>query len=556
MDPGNLSAPQPPQTTKRPAGAGPTLPSPGAPEGRDDPAAPRGCQRALTVVWPCAVARPRGVDHPARWAEPLADPEPEATLSTDPAPLPRLMRPPGPRPEAGIVHLGLGAFFRAHGALYVARAMAVAPGPWGIIGVSLRRPDQRDRLAPQGCAYTAVELGPQGRTPRLVDVLEEVLVAPEDPGAVLDRMAAPGTRIVTLTVTEKGYCHEPATGRLNLSHPDIAHDLRHPDAPRSAPGFLVAALARRRAVGLAPFTVLSCDNLPSNGPMLRGLVLELACARDAALADWIAVQGRFPATMVDRIVPAVTPVDIAALADETGRMDAAPVLHEPFCQWVIEDEFVPGPRPDLAAVGVELVADVAPFEAMKLRMLNGAHSALAYLGGLAGFETVAQAVADPVLARFLRHLWVAEVAPGLTVPRGSDLAAYATVLEARFANPAIRHLTAQIAMDGSQKLPQRILAPLAENRAAGRPCAALTLVVAGWIAHLRATDAPQDPLAETVKALAATAGIAARVDGFLALRAVFPERLADDPSFRADLIAACMALEQAGPLGAAAAALG
>ncbi len=224
-----------------------------------------------------------------------------------PADTPRLTRASAHRPGVGIVHLGLGAFFRAHGAIYVEEAMAASGGDWGIVGVSLMSPTQRDLLAPQDFAYTALELGPDGETPRVVEVVQNVLVARENPEAVIAAMAYPAVRIVTLTVTEKGYCHEPSTGRLNRAHPDIVHDLAHPDAPRSAPGFLVRALARRRDDGLRPFTVLCCDNLPENGRLVRGVTLELARLIDPALADWIEAEGAFPSTMVDRIVPATQP---------------------------------------------------------------------------------------------------------------------------------------------------------------------------------------------------------------------------------------------------------
>ncbi|MCE8471489.1 mannitol dehydrogenase family protein, partial [Rhodovulum sulfidophilum] len=267
---------------------------------------------------------------------------------------------------------------------------------WGIIGVSLKSPGTRDALAPQGCAYTALELGPDGAVAHPVEIVREVLVAPEDPQAVLEAMADPAIRIVTLTITEKGYCHDPATGALNLDHPDILHDLGSAH-PVSAPGYLVRALQLRRDRGLRPFTVLTCDNLPENGRLVRGVVLALASRIDPALAGWIGNEGRFPATMVDRIVPATSAEDIARVETLTGCHDAAPVMHEPFRQWAIEDDFVDGARPDWGAVGAELVADVTPYEHMKLRMLNGAHSALAYLGYLAGHETISETVADPAL---------------------------------------------------------------------------------------------------------------------------------------------------------------
>ena len=437
-----------------------------------------------------------------------------------------------PAPAVGIVHLGLGAFFRAHGAAWIEEAMAASGGDWGIVGVSLRNPDVRDALAPQDFVYTALELGSDGETARVIEAVTDVLVAPEDPEAVLARMAEPAVRIVTLTVTEKGYCHAPATGRLDLSHPDIAHDLSAP-LPRSAPGFLVRALERRLAAGLRPFTVLSCDNLPSNGRLLRGIVLDFAHAVDPSLADWIAAEGRFPSSMVDRIVPATTEADIERVERITGRHDAAPVLHEPFRQWVVEDAFVDGARPDLGSVGVELVEDVTPYEHMKLRMLNGTHSALAYLGYLAGHETIADTVADPVFADFVRRLWRNEIIPAVEAPPGVDLGAYAEALLQRYGNPGIRHRTWQIAMDGSQKLPNRLFVPIAEGLDAGRPMAGLCLVLAGWMRYVGGVDERgqaidvRDPLAARLRELSdGAADDAARVAALLSVREVFPEALA------------------------------
>jgi fructuronate reductase len=449
----------------------------------------------------------------------------------------RLHHTPSAAP-AGIVHLGLGAFFRAHGAIYVEQAMAASGGDWGIIGVSLQSPGTRDRLAPQGWAYTALQLGLEGETAQVVTVLRDVLVAPENPQAVLDAMTAPAVRIVSLTVTEKGYCHEPSTGRLNADHPDIRHDLDNP-LPRSAPGFLVRALQARRAAGIPPFTVLCCDNLPENGHVVRGVVLDLARLIDPDLAAWIEAQGAFPSTMVDRIVPATTPADLDRVETLTGRRDEAPVMHEPFRQWVVEDRFCNG-RPDLGAVGVQLVDDVTPFEHMKLRMLNGTHSSLAYLGYLAGHQTIADTMADPVMAQFVDRLWRSEIIPALTPPPGTDLVAYADALAARYANPAIRHRTWQIAMDGSQKLPQRILGTIAEGRAAGRPVPGLTLAVAAWMRYASGRDEAggtievKDPLAPQMAALWRD-DPAATVDGFLALSQVFPAVLRDDAGFRAEL---------------------
>ncbi len=458
----------------------------------------------------------------------------EAGLHADPA---RLERQKGPAPRAGIVHLGLGAFFRAFGAVYIEEAMEKSGGNWGIIGVSLKSPSTRDRLAPQDFVYTAQELGPDGAKLHQVEIIREVLVAPENPDAVLAAMSDPDIRIVSLTVTEKGYCHDPATGRLNSTHPDIRHDIAA-SRPVSAPGYLVRALQQRKAAGLPPFTVLTCDNLPDNGRLVKGIVLDLAREIDPELADWIMAEGRFPATMVDRIVPATKPEDVDALAEKTGRFDAAPVLHEPFRQWVVEDDFVPAygeeARPDLAAAGAELVANVTPYEHMKLRMLNGTHSSLAYLGYLAGHETIAETVADPVLATFVKRLWRDEIIPSFTPPDGVDIHGYADALFSRFANPGIRHRTWQIAMDGSQKLPQRILGTLRDNQAAGRTSPGLVTAVAAWMIYAGGTDltgAPidvRDPLAGRLKSLSDGApDTEGKVSALLGVTDIFDAELAE-----------------------------
>ncbi|MCC5959475.1 MAG: mannitol dehydrogenase family protein [Rhodobacteraceae bacterium] len=463
----------------------------------------------------------------------------------------RLFHPPETTPAgtepalAGIVHLGLGAFFRAHVASYISEAMQHHGGDWGVIGVSLKSPGVRDRLRPQGWAYTAVELAPDGEKPQVMTLLRDVLVAPENPQAVLDAMAAPNVSIVSLTVTEKGYCHEPATGRLDSAHPDIAHDIAH-DLPKSAPGYLVRALQLRHARGLPPFTVLCCDNLPENGHVVRGVVLDLARLIDPALAAWIASDGAFPSTMVDRIVPATTPDDLDRVAALTGQRDEAPVMHEPFRQWVVEDRFC-GARPQWDVAGAQMVADVTPFEHMKLRMLNGTHSSLAYLGYLAGYQTIAEVMTDPAFVRYARHLWQAEIIPTLTPPENTDLGAYAEALAARYANPAIRHRTWQIAMDGSQKLPQRILATLAENRAAGRGSAGLVLAVAAWMRYTSGRDETgtaievKDPLADRLAALWCD-DPRDTVTGFLTLSEVFAQSLRQDTGFAAELTQALSGL--------------
>lgn len=464
----------------------------------------------------------------------------------------RLTRPAdAPTPDVGMVHLGLGAFFRAHGAIYVAEAMAASGGDWGVTGVSLRRPDQRDLLAPQGCAYHAVELGPDGATAQLVTVVQNVLVASEDPDAVVAAMAV--AKIVSLTITEKGYCHSPASGRLDFDHPDIVADLGNADKPVSAIGFICRALDRIRVSGGAPFTVLCCDNIPNNGALVRGVVVEFAGKISPELAVWIEANVTFPSTMVDRIVPATTAADVALVEDLTGFHDAAPVMHEPFRQWVIEDNFVGNKRPDFAAVGAEMVSDVTQYEHMKLRCLNGTHSATAYLGYLAGAETVAEAVARPVVANYLKHLWTTEIIPVLDAPPGADLPAYANALLRRYQNPGIRHLTWQIAMDGSQKLPQRILGTIAENLDAGRVPKGLLLAVAGWMRYTSGRDETgseidvRDPMAKQLAACWSPGAPASEVvNNYLKLDRIFPAALAREARFRLGVEDALSCLREQG----------
>lgn len=462
----------------------------------------------------------------------------------------------GRRPKAGLVHLGLGAFFRAHVATYLADTMEVSGGDWGVIGVSLQNPATRDKLLDQDNLYTAVELGPQGRDPRVISIIDEVLVACENPKVVLDRLAEPAIHIVSLTVTEKGYCHEPSTGRLRWGDPAIKHDAANPEAPQTAIGYLARALDLRRRNGIRPFTVLSCDNLPENGSMTRALVLEFADAVDDRLARWVREEARFPNCMVDRIVPATTEADIEAVARETGRLDLAPVMFEPFRQWVIEDDFVDGNRPMLERAGVQLVSDVAPFEKMKLRCLNGTHSALAYLGYLAGHRTIRDVVADPVFASLCRHLWQDEIIPTLEPPQGVALSSYAQDLLERYQNPSIRHSTWQIAMDGSQKLPQRILATIGDNLKDGRPCPGLCLAVAAWMKYTSGLDENgqsidvRDPMAQRTQALwNDNPSSVERGDAFLALEEVFG-RLSVSTAFRPALIKACEDLDCFGSRGA------
>lgn len=471
--------------------------------------------------------------------------------------IPQLTRAQQPTPKIGMVHLGPGAFFRAFNAVYTDDAMAKDCGDWGICAVSLRSPDIRDKMVPQDNVYNAVTLAAGGAEFRLVRSIANVKVAPEDPASVLAILADPAVRIVSMTITEKGYCHDPATGALRVEHPDIVHDLAHPDAPKSAIGFVVHALALRKNAGVDPFTVLSCDNLPDNGSLTRRVTLAFACLVDSELAGWIADQGRFPATMVDRITPATTQADVEMVAKETGFLDRACVMHEPFRQWVIEDNFVGNARPSWEAGGAQFVTDVAPFEAMKLRCLNGTHSTLAYLGYLAGYQTIAQTVADDCFAALLDQLWHNEIIPTVPQPQGEDLPAYCAALKKRYENPMIQHRTWQIAMDGSQKLPQRLLATITDNLAAGRACPGLILAVAGWMRYVGGVDEAgqdidvKDPMAKELhRAFHASEDATETVDNLLGINAIFDVSLAQDPRFRDALVAAFSALTNQGARGA------
>jgi fructuronate reductase len=458
--------------------------------------------------------------------------------------------------KTGVVHLGIGAFHRAHQAVVFDDALAAGDRRWGVLGASLRSPGVRDQLNPQDGLYTLVVRDGADETLRVLGAVRGVRVGPEDPAALVAAMAHADVHIVTLTVTEKGYRLDPATGELLIEDPEVAADLQDLSAPRTAPGFIVAALRQRRAGRLMPFTVISCDNLPHNGQRIRAAVLAMARRIDPLLADWIEAEGAFPQTMIDRIVPATTPEDIARLEARTGLRDEGMVKAEPFTQWVIENRFA-GERPDFGALGVQLTDAVAPWEDAKLRLLNGAHSALAYLGALSGHEHVHEAIAVPAFAAYVETLWdEAEVT--LDPPSGLDIAAYRRALMARFSNPALMHRTRQIAMDGSQKLPQRLLATAAERLAADRDIPALALGVAAWmrwqsgVTEGGETVAVDDPLADRT-ALLLTGGDTdeARVAALLTLSAVFPPSLANDPRFAAAVTNAYLSLARNGAVAAA-----
>lgn len=424
---------------------------------------------------------------------------------------------PSPLPGdlgTGILHLGLGAFHRAHQAAFTEDAIAAGGGDWGIEAVSMRNPDLAEVLNAQGGRYSLIERHPDGPRCIEISVIRKAHCLATDPGAVADRLADPAIRIVTITVTEKGYGFDPATRRLDPAHPAIAHDLAHPGEPKGLIGLIVEGLSRRRAAGGEGMTLISCDNLTGNGHLLAGLVAEFARRRDPALADWIAAACRFPDSMIDRITPAATAETRAMAEAATGRPDRAAVETEPFRQWVIEDSFA-GPRPAWEKAGVLIVQDVAPFELMKLRLLNGAHSMVAYLGAIAGLSFVRDVMDEPRL-RALTRTHMAAAAETLKPLPGFDYDGYADALIERFSNPAIDHRCLQIAMDGSQKLPQRIFAPAADRLAAGRDIGTFALATAAWLRFLEGrTDTGQpldlnDPLADALRqTVAASTGTAA-----------------------------------------------
>lgn len=446
-------------------------------------------------------------------------------------------------PEAtriGIVHIGLGAFHRAHQAAYLESWLnRHGGGDWAICAANIRSNRLLvERLNAQGCRYHIAEFADSAQV-RITEIasIRRALFAAGDRGALLEQMTSPRTRIVSLSVTEKAYYLNPATGELLVEHPDILRDLAEPGRPRTVPGLVLEALRRRRVAGAEPFTILSCDNMPDNGRRTLAAVRTLAAQHSAALAEWIDSRVAFPSSMVDRIVPAVTDATRDKLEALIGFDDPAAVACEKFSQWVIEDRFPLG-RPDWEPDGVEMVADVRPYETMKLRMLNGAHSLLAYLGLYQGKSTVAEAIGDRRL-RALVQSFFEEAAATLDRRAGLDTAAYADTLMRRFGNDALEHRLRQIAMDGSQKLPQRWLEAALINLEQGRAISATAKAVAAWMAYVRGKDPSgrtytvDDPLAARL----ADCHLRQRtpddvVDALLGIREVFGQRLAGRADFR------------------------
>lgn len=388
----------------------------------------------------------------------------------------------------GIVHFGMGAFHRAHQAIYTDDVMNAGEGNWGILGVSLRSPLVADQINPQDGFYTVSERFANGSTVRLIGAVKTVVVAHQDSARVVDALAAPSTHIVSFTITERGYCRAP-DGSLELNLGDEA----------SAYHYLTAGLRRRMNAELPGLTLLSCDNLAGNGAQLERLMIDYLSHNAPDLVDWFSANCTCPSTMVDRLVPATTDIDRTEIEGVLGLRDEAAVFTEPFSQWVIEDKFA-GLRPAWEEQGVQITNNVEAYETAKLRMLNGAHSALAYLGLQRGHTYVHQAIADPAVAPLIERLMREEAATTLTPASGQNFSTYADTLIERFNNPALNHRLAQIAMDGSQKIPQRWLTTLAHQQSAGQKCPSILSAIGAWLRHIRGDNGPvDDPTATKLK---------------------------------------------------------
>ncbi len=408
----------------------------------------------------------------------------------------------------GIVHIGIGGFHRAHQAVYTDDLLASGAHHWGITAISLRSDSVYRSLAPQDFLYTVRTQAKDGGTKRLIGSICEVIALPQ-PGAyekITATIADPRTQVVTLTVTEKGYCHT-VNGELDRANPSIVHDLKNPEHPQSTPGLLALGLKRRMDTNAGPITLLSCDNLSSNGEVLHKVVTTMMALTYPTAAGWLAENASFPSSMVDRIVPQTKTSDIQQLEREAGYLDSGLVVCEPFSQWVIEDDFA-GLRPAWDIGGAEFVAKVAPYEQTKLRFLNATHSALAYLGLLAGYTYIHEVMADPTLAKFARHLMDIEIEPVVACPNEIDLTEYKKSVLARFSNAEVPYRTSQVASDGSQKLPQRIFPTIQAQLGLGVATPGLYLVVAGWLESLFSSQELEsasdisDPLAQPLIELA------------------------------------------------------
>lgn len=451
--------------------------------------------------------------------------------------------------RVGIVHIGVGGFHRAHQAMYVDRLLSAGvAAEWGICGIGILPSDAQmaEVLGDQGGLYTLVTKHNDGSLDaRVIGSIVGYLHAPADPEAVLEQLADPAVRIVSLTITEGGYAIDAVTGQFNPTDPAVAHDLAGDGQPRSTFGYVVEALRRRRERGIPAFTVMSCDNIEGNGHVAKQVFTTFARLLDPDLADWIATQARFPNSMVDRITPVTTPEDVVLVRDRIGIDDRWPVMCEPFSQWVLEDQFACG-RPPLEQAGVQIVGDVRPYELMKLRLLNASHQALCYFAYLAGYRLVHEACQDPLFATFVLRYMRAEAAPTLEPVSGIDLDQYQRELVQRFSNPGVRDTIARLCAESSDRIPKWLLPVIRAQLAAGGPIQLATAVVASWARYAEGLDERGDPInvvdrqADTLRKLARQGGTA-----FIENRPLFGD-LADDNRFRTRYLTTLDSLHKVG----------
>ena len=452
---------------------------------------------------------------------------------------PNIQVPKYDRQKVGqsIMHVGVGGFHRAHQALYMDDLFHRGANlQWGYCGVGLLKHDARirDVMLSQDCLYTLVERSLEGDKARVVGSIVRFLFAPDDPQKVIEQMASPQTLIVSLTITEGGYYIDQSTGHLDQKHPDIQYDLAHPHEPRCSFGYLVEALDRRRTRGIPPFTLMSCDNIQSNGEVAKRMLVAFAELRDPVFSNWMTENCSFPNSMVDRITPATTDEHRALVKEKFGIDDGWPVMTESFTQWVIEDHFPLG-RPAWESVGAQMTTDVLPYEKMKLRLLNASHQALCYIGMLLGYQLVHETMQDQDIRKLVEKMMDDEVTPILSAVPGVDLAEYKKTLIERFGNPAIRDQLSRIGIYGSSGIPKFVLPSIEDQLKRGGSIKLLSFTVASWFRFLTGLDESGkempmlDPMAQTLRERAKAAGRDARQ--LLAMREIFSEELANSPAF-------------------------
>ncbi|WP_339452704.1 mannitol dehydrogenase family protein [Pseudomonas sp. EA_5y_Pfl2_R50] len=456
----------------------------------------------------------------------------------------------------GIAHIGVGGFHRAHQAYYTDALMNTGEAlDWAICGVGLRAEDRRarDDLKEQDYLFTLFELGDGDDTEvRVIGAIRDMLLAEDDAQALIDKLADPHIRIVSLTITEGGYCIDDSNGEFMAHLPQIQHDLAHPQTPKTVFGFLCAALQKRRGAGIPAFTVMSCDNLPHNGAVTRKALLAFATLRDPGLRDWIEQNVSFPNAMVDRITPMTSTAHRLQLADKHGVDDAWPVVCEPFVQWVLEDKFVNG-RPAWEKVGVQFTDDVSPYEEMKIKLLNGSHLALTYLGFLKGYRFVHETMNDPLFVRYMRAYMDLDVTPQLAPVPGIDLSEYKDTLVARFSNQAIADQLERVCSDGSSKFPKFTIPTINRLIADGRETRRAALVVAAWALYLKGVDengdtySIPDPRADFCQALVADDALITQ--RLLAVEEIFGAAIPRSAEFVAAFEWCCNSLREDGVTG-------